>query len=120
MDETQACLAHGDFDTTHIFQDNGRYTGIIDFGEIRGTHRWYDVAQFHLRDGEYLPYKLLPALLHGYEEVIELSDNYMNIIRFTALLINVRALAKSLQKRPPNRFTMHQIEAIQRDIAMLS
>ncbi|MEZ4571005.1 MAG: phosphotransferase [Thermomicrobiales bacterium] len=34
-DDTGSVLAHGDFDTTHIFADEARYTGIIDFGEIR-------------------------------------------------------------------------------------
>lgn len=33
----QGYLAHGDFDTTHIYQNNGQYTGMIDFGEIRGA-----------------------------------------------------------------------------------
>ncbi|MDQ3327667.1 MAG: aminoglycoside phosphotransferase family protein [Chloroflexota bacterium] len=37
LQEDQVWLAHGDFDTTHIFQQDGRYTGIIDFGEVRGT-----------------------------------------------------------------------------------
>ena len=30
-------LAHGDLDPTHIFTDGSDYTGLIDFGEIRGT-----------------------------------------------------------------------------------
>lgn len=119
LDETQACLAHGDFDTTHIFQDDGRYTGIIDFGEIRGTNRWYDVAQFHMRDGEFLPYQLLPALLQGYQDVTLLPNGYMKYIYFTSLLVNVRALARSLRKRPPNCFTKHQIEMIRRDLTAL-
>ncbi len=36
LDVEKAWLAHGDFDATHIYQEHGRYTGIIDFGEIRG------------------------------------------------------------------------------------
>jgi hypothetical protein len=36
IDVDRAHLAHGDFDMTHIYQEDGRYTGIIDFGEIRG------------------------------------------------------------------------------------
>lgn len=120
LDETQAYLAHGDFDTTHIFQHNGHYTGIIDFGEIRGATRWYDVAQFHMRDGEYLPCTLLSSLLDSYKEVAPLTHGYMNIIRFTALLISVRTLVRTLQKRPPNRFTTHQIEMLQQDIVILS
>ena len=120
LNEPQAYLAHGDFDTSHIFQHNGHYTGIIDFGEIRGANRWYDVAQFHMRDGEYLPCTLLSSLLAGYKEAVSLLHDYMNILRFTSLLINVRTLARTLQKRPPNRFTSHQIEMLLQDIAMLS
>lgn len=119
LDETQAYLAHGDLDTTHIFQDNGHYTGIIDFGEIRGANPLYDTGHFHMRDGEYLPYQLLPALLHGYQEVTPLPSDYMNNICFMSLLINMRALVRSLRKRPPNRFTMHQIEALRRDLGAL-
>ena len=48
-------LAHGDFDSTHIYQEAGRYTGIIDFGEIRGTDRWYDLGHYDLRNMEHLP-----------------------------------------------------------------
>lgn len=32
------CLAHGDLDLTHIFADGDEYSGLIDFGETRGTH----------------------------------------------------------------------------------
>jgi hypothetical protein len=46
-----AYLAHGDFDLTHIFQRNGHYTGIIDFGEIMGSSPFYDLGHFKLHDG---------------------------------------------------------------------
>lgn len=119
LDENQAYLAHGDFDTTHIFQHDGHYTGIIDFGEIRGTNRWYDVAQFHMRDGDYFPYKSLSVLLHGYEEVVTLSQDYMKNIYLTSLFTNIRALARSLQKRPPNRYTRYRLELIRQYITLL-
>ena len=34
-----AVLVHGDFDSSHIFHANGKFTGFIDFGEIRGSNR---------------------------------------------------------------------------------
>jgi aminoglycoside phosphotransferase (APT) family kinase protein len=119
LDGEQGYLAHGDFDTTHIFQENGRYAGIIDFGEIRGTNRWYDLGHFHMRDGEWISYSLLPVLVGGYSEVTSLPSNYEQAIRFASILINVRALVRSLQKRPPNRFTQHQVKALREDIAIL-
>ncbi len=112
-------LAHGDFDSTHIYQEGGRYTGIIDLGEIRGTDRWYDLGHFHLRDGEQLPFRLKAALVRSYGEIMPLPSDYEQRIRLTSLLINVRALARSLQKRPSNRYTQHQLEVLREDLAFL-
>lgn len=119
LDVEQGYLAHGDLDATHIYQHNGQYSGIIDFGEIRGASCWYDLGHFHMRDGEQLPSYLLPELLRGYEEVVPLPADYEQHIRFTSVLINVRTLARTLQKRPPNRYTQHQLEVLQEDLAML-
>jgi aminoglycoside phosphotransferase (APT) family kinase protein len=119
LNSEQAYLGHGDFDTTQIYQEGGRYTGIIDFGEIRGTDGWYDLGHFHIRDGELLPMQLEPYLVHGYEEVATLPQHYEHHIRFTSVLINVRILARSLQKRPPNRHTRHQLDVLREDLALL-
>src|SRR5262249_9715762 len=51
LDTDGATLAHGDFDLTHIYHRDGVYTGVIDFGEIRGTERLYDLGHFALHDG---------------------------------------------------------------------
>ncbi|HEX4204199.1 MAG TPA: aminoglycoside phosphotransferase family protein [Ktedonobacteraceae bacterium] len=115
----QECLTHGDFDATHIYQEGGCYTGIIDFGEIRGTDRWYDLGHFHMRDGEQLLSHLEAALVRGYGETMPLPPDYEQRIRFTGLLINVRALARSLQKRPANRYTQHQLKVLRKDLAFL-
>lgn len=119
LDPSQAWLAHGDLDATHIFQRHGQYTGLIDFGEIRGAGRWYDAGHFHLRDGERLPVLLEPALLGGYSELLALPLDIQQRVRFEALLINVRALARSLRKRPLDRWTRHQLEVLRADIAAL-
>lgn len=121
LDSEQAFLAHGDFDTCPIYQDDGHYTGIIDFGEIRGTDCWFDLGHFRMRDGEFehLPFPLLPSLIAGYSEIASLPADYEQHIRFSSLLINVRALVKSLQKRPPNRFTQHQVKRLREDLTTL-
>ena len=112
-------LAHGDFDSTHIYQAAGCYTGIIDFGEIRGTDQWYDLGHFHLHAREQLPFHLETVLLRGYGEIISLPSDYQRRICFTSVLINVRALARSLQKRPPNRYTRHLMDVLPQDMAFL-
>src|SRR5262249_44147250 len=50
LEAEQAWLAHGDFDATHIYQEHGCYTGIIDFGEIRGSNPFYDLGHFQMYD----------------------------------------------------------------------
>jgi aminoglycoside phosphotransferase (APT) family kinase protein len=120
LEGEQAYLAHGDFDTTHVFQENGRYSGIIDFGEMRGTNRWYDLGHFHMRDGEYISYSLSTVLIRGYNEITFLPAKYEQAIVFASILINVRALARSLRKHPPDRYIRHQIKVLKEDMVVLS
>lgn len=119
LDTEQSYLAHGDFDTTHVFQDQGRYTGIIDFGEARGTGRWYDLAHFRIRDGAYPPYQFFPALERGYQEILPFPPTYEQELRFTSVLINFRALSHAFQTRPPDQFIWHQLEVLRDDLAVL-
>ena len=46
-------LAHGDFDMTHVFAENGKLTGFIDFGDIRAASRYHDLAHFYMYSPEY-------------------------------------------------------------------
>jgi aminoglycoside phosphotransferase (APT) family kinase protein len=94
-----AILAHGDFDVTHIYYADAAYTGIIDFGEIRGTHQLYDLGHFAIESGD-----LLPNLLHGYTAVAPLHDDALRHIHATALLIAARRLGRRvLQGRAPHQ-----------------
>jgi aminoglycoside phosphotransferase (APT) family kinase protein len=99
LDVEQAWLAHGDFDATHIYQEHGCYTGIIDFGEISGGDPFYDLGHFQMYDGETLAARVLPYLLAGYREVVRLSQDYEQRIYFSSLLIAIRTLARSMKKR---------------------
>jgi aminoglycoside phosphotransferase (APT) family kinase protein len=98
LDGEQSWLAHGDFDATHIYQEYGRYSGIIDFGEIRGTDRFYDLGHFRMHDGETLRSLVLPYLLEGYKEVVSLPADCDQWICLSSLLIGVRTLSRSLGK----------------------
>jgi Ser/Thr protein kinase RdoA (MazF antagonist) len=99
---TRAHLAHGDFDTTPIFAADDRYTGLIDFGEIRGTELHFDLGHFYLHDEESVPTPLVHDLLAGYQEVTPLSDNDRERIRRAAILLGLRQLSRWLG--PPVRF----------------
>lgn len=119
LDTEQAWLAHGDFDLTHIYQSAGDYSGIIDFGEIRGTDRWYDLGHFRLHDGERVAQPLLPWLLAGYRSVGRLPDDAERRIAFASLLIGIRTLARVWPRRPTSPLVGHCLGAIGRDLALL-
>jgi len=116
LDADAALLAHGDFDVTHIYHVDGTYSGIIDFGEIRGTDRWYDLGHFALHDGEHVPSPLLPQLLAGYEEVTALPPDGLARIRFWSLLIGARTLAR-IVGRPWSPYRDFLFGAVRRTLA---
>ena len=119
FDGEQGWLAHGDFDVTPIYQQDGRYTGIIDFGEIRGTDRWYDLGHFRMHDGETLPSLVLDWLLEGYRAATPLPADYHQRICFARLVIAILALARHLQKEP-HAVRQHQgVLSIWRDLPVL-
>jgi len=92
-----AALAHGDFDGTHIFAHIGGYSGMIDFGEIRGTQRFYDLGHFAIVHGAWLP-----ALLNGYSEIAPVSRDDMRLIQLTSLLIAAQKIGyRVLHYREP-------------------
>lgn len=119
LDGEQAWLAHGDFDVTHIYQAQGHYTGIIDFGEIRGTNKLYDLGHFRLHDGETLTSLVLPYLLEGYQKITPLPADYEQKIAFSSLLIAIRTLVRIIRKSPNLLYRQHTLQAIERDIQTL-
>jgi aminoglycoside phosphotransferase (APT) family kinase protein len=88
-----AHLAHGDLDVTHIFTHGGTYRGIIDFGEMRGAERYFDLGHFLLHDGETRSVALFGSFLAGYTEVAALPDDHREAIRVSAILLGLRQLS---------------------------
>lgn len=117
--DVRAVFAHGDFDATHIYHRDGVYTGIIDFGEMRGTERCYDLGHFALHDGEHTPELLSPRLLAGYREVAPLPPDYPRRVALWSLLIGVRALARSMGRASP-AYQNHLTGALRRALAALA
>ncbi|GAA2755267.1 phosphotransferase family protein [Actinopolymorpha rutila] len=80
-------VAHGDFDASHIFENDGSYTGLIDFGEIRGTDYTFDFATLCLNAEEVPPAgKLLGFVEEGYAEVRALPDDHTRRIYLAGVL----------------------------------
>ncbi|MBO0796999.1 MAG: hypothetical protein J2P36_39475, partial [Ktedonobacteraceae bacterium] len=119
LDLEQGQLAHGDFSNRHIYQSDGQYTGMIDFGDSKGTGGWHDLAYYHIRDGGRLPWRLESALLCGYGEVTSLPSIYEQYIRFTGVLLNVQLLVHGVQKLPLDRDTLHLLYVLRQDLRAL-
>jgi aminoglycoside phosphotransferase (APT) family kinase protein len=119
LDTDRGALTHGDFDLTHIYHQDGVYTGIINFGEIRGTERFYDLGHFALHDGGRIPELLFPQLLVGYREVARLPADCAHRIGLWSLLIGIRALARSVGRAFP-AYQTHLTDAIRRARASLA
>lgn len=88
-----AVLVHGDYDISHIFHYSGRYSGVIDFGEIRGNNRLYDLATFV---GFYQDRILFSYLLEGYSELAPLTEDDLYATDLMALFIILRFLGKKV------------------------
>jgi Phosphotransferase enzyme family len=119
LDAPSASLAHGDLDATHIYCQRGCYTGIIDFGEIRGTGPYYDLGHFRFHDGETLTLELFPFLVEGYREVTHFSSDADRQTAFNSVLIGVEFLART-HARLAKHSRLHSIAAIERDLRFLT
>jgi aminoglycoside phosphotransferase (APT) family kinase protein len=112
-------LVHGDFDATHVYHRDGEYTGIIDFGEIRGADRWYDLGHFALHDGERLPAGALSDLLDGYREVAPYPEEDECRIWLWAVLIGMRLLVRTAG-RAPATIQARWVEAVRSSVVRIS
>ena len=110
-------LAHGDLDATHVYVHAGRYSGIIDFGEMRGADPYFDLGHFLLHDGETRPARLFGSFLNGYCQVSPLPEDHMEAIRASAILLGLRQLSHWLS---PERAYPLTTPLVKRRIADLS
>lgn len=87
-------LAHGDLDASHIWPDDqGRYAGIIDFGEMRGADGPFDLGHFLLHDRTTRPVPLFEDFLAGYAEATALAGDHRDVIRRSAIVSGLRQLS---------------------------
>ncbi|WP_325166664.1 phosphotransferase [Viridibacillus soli] len=119
FDRKESYLVHGDFDPTHIFQENGYFTGIIDFGEIMGSSPLYDLGHFKLHDGESGNKKGFEALLRGYSEVKHLTFHEILEIDIWALFIGLRRLGMIYGRRW-NFYHDHLIQTVKSQLTVLN
>ena len=107
MDNQGSHLVHGDFDLSHIFHSNGKYTGIIDFGDIKGSGLLYDLGHFKAHDA----IGATEMLLNGYNEIHRLTPQDYLVITLWALFVGVRRLGM-IYNRPRNSYHHHLTDAV--------
>ncbi|WP_199615415.1 aminoglycoside phosphotransferase family protein [Paenibacillus alkalitolerans] len=113
----QSYLSHGDFDDSHIFFHNGKFTGIIDFGEIEGNSPLYDLGHYKMHDGR--RYAGYHSLVKGYNEVKALTYDDQIEIDLWALWIGVRRLGIVLN-RTWGSYHEHLIKMVNIQLDILS
>jgi Ser/Thr protein kinase RdoA (MazF antagonist) len=112
-----SCLAHGDYDATHIFHADAAYSGIIDLGEIRGADVLYDLAHFALHEGEHVPPGSSEHVLAGYREVAALPDDLPAALPLQAVVIGVDTLARVAGRPGAETYAGFLAGAISRQLA---
>lgn len=115
-DDPPSRLAHGDFDATHLYQRGGRYTGVIDLGEMRGAEPHHDLAFFLVQhpDGA-----MLGDLLAGYAEVAALPGDLEARLRRSATVIVATQLCRWIARdgvesmgRPSGQWWLARLDAL--------
>lgn len=97
----ESYLAHGDFGIDHIYQLNGEYTGIIDFGDIKGSTKFHDLAHVYTSNKEYFS-----ILVKGYNEIYRLPSDYIKRCELEAVVFGVKSLVWC-SKDNPNQLANH-------------
>jgi len=118
-DDPPCRLAHGDFDATHIYQRAGRYTGVIDFGEIRGAEPHYDLAYFLVQDE---PEAMLGDVIAGYAEITQPPADLTVRLRRSATVIVATQLCRWVDRdgvesldRPSGRWWLDRLQPLLAD-----
>lgn len=107
-------LAHGDFDFNHIFVHDGRFSGIIDFGDIDGAGLLHDLAMFRAHYPDYFP-----ELLSGFRTVVEMPDRLNNRLAYTTVFISVQKLAWHCKNMPEKVANHPYLKALNEDLGII-
>ncbi|GAA5035830.1 aminoglycoside phosphotransferase family protein [Actinopolymorpha pittospori] len=96
-------VAHGDFDTSHIFQSRALYTGLIDFGEIRGTDYTFDFATLILSSDEHHPASQIRRHVEaGYSEIRALPEDHERRLYLACILSATHRLCGWFRRDGPD------------------
>lgn len=102
-------LTHGDFAACHIFEDQGKYSGIIDFSDLKGTSGFSDLAHLKIYNPE-----LFEGVLSGYKEIVELPENFNQLLTIELLIVALEKLNWVLSHTPKDQIRDMEVVAIKK------
>lgn len=88
-------LMHGDYHGEHIFIDQGKYAGVIDWDGMAAGLPYYDLQQFSVYHAD----EEFDLLMKGYAQVsrIEDRDKFERLLKFDRVVYCVGKIAKGMQ-----------------------
>lgn len=104
-------LTHGDFAASHIFEDQGQYSGIIDFSDLKGTSGFSDLAHLRIYNPE-----LFEGVLTGFKEVTPLPENFNQILTIELLIVALEKLNWVLSHTPKEQIRDTEAVAIKKTL----
>jgi len=79
--EYKPFLVHNDIRSSHIYQNNGTFTGIIDFGLIESSTFLGDLAHIKGREPQYFD-----SILNGFQQVRKLTSEELTHLDYECFL----------------------------------
>lgn len=118
LDYDQAVLTQGDSTICHIYCDQGKYTGMIDFGGMRGASPYFDLGHFLYFSGQ--TDKVFPKLIEGYQTVNPLPKDYQLRVDIEGVLISIFKLSWIIVHLPENLPDHGAIPKLKKSISVLN
>lgn len=100
-------LTHGDFAASHIYEDRGRYSGIIDLSDIKATSGFSDLAHLKI----YNP-GLFEGVLAGFREVTPLPKDFNRILTLELLIVALEKFSWVMDHTPREQIRNTEVVAI--------
>lgn len=87
IDQEKPVLIHGDMSEAHIYAFEQKYSGLIDFGNNRGSTKYGDLGYIYCMN-----FNMFSNILAGYQQVMKLHPMYMQLVEIEATKVVIDKL----------------------------
>jgi Ser/Thr protein kinase RdoA (MazF antagonist) len=95
LDVSTSHLIHGDLNPEHIFSNDNKYSGIIDFGDMKGASRYHDLVNYWFTTDQHYQ-----DLEDGYFLNHKRPENFDETMKLERLVFVIRKIDFRLKNRP--------------------